>query len=106
MAVCLSYNSEDFWTRKLEEVIKSKLIPKIIGKEFCSDEMRAIMKLPARLGGLGFQNPAEEAQFEYENSQIATKQLTEAITVQQATLTINTMFEEADIKPVSKRNYV
>ena len=40
--------------KKLEEVIKSKLIPKIIGKEFSSDKMRAIMKLPARLRGLDF----------------------------------------------------
>ena len=88
--------------KKLEEVIKSKLIPKIIGKEFSSDKMRAIMKLPARLGGFGFQIPAEEAQFENENSQIATKQLTEAITLQQATLSINATLEEAVIKLVSK----
>ena len=63
----------------LEHHIKEKLIPAIIGKDFISGEMREIFSLPARLGGMGFLDPSETSDLEYESSVIATTQLTDAI---------------------------
>ena len=65
--------------QKLEDKIRGRLIPAITGRDFITDEMRLLFSLPARLGGLGFLIPTEEAQFEYQYSRIVTDQLTQAI---------------------------
>ena len=45
----------------LEEVIREKLIPAIIGRKV-SDIERRILALPVRLGGIGIQNPVQTAE--------------------------------------------
>ena len=64
---------------KLEAQIKNILLPAILGGRSVSDVMRKVYSLPARLGGLGFQNPVVDAQMEYSNSVTMTLQLTNAI---------------------------
>ena len=47
--------------RPLEELIRGRLIPAIMGGRHPSDEQRLIYSLPAKMGGLGFLNPTIEA---------------------------------------------
>ena len=89
--------------QKLEQLIRDKLIPAIINTEFCSDEMRLILRLPARAGSMSFQNPAEESDTEYAHSKLATAQLTQAIFEQHERLSIDQQEEEAARKEVSDR---
>ena len=79
----------------LEELIRSKLIPAIIGTPVISDEMRMVLNQPARMGGMGFLNPSEEAEWEYQNSKLMTSQLSEAIFNQNRILQID---EEAQAR--------
>ena len=73
-------------------------MPAILGREEISDELRDILNLPARMGGMGFLNPRAEAEKEYKNSILATSKLTEAIFNQ------DTQFQtdEESLKQVSK----
>ena len=63
----------------LEELIRSKLIPAIFGGNGVSGEMRKILQLPARMGGMGFLDPTKEAEWEYENSKMISAPVSEAI---------------------------
>ena len=89
--------------QKLEDLIRTKLIPAITGKEFCSDEMRAILRLPPRLGGMGFHNPTEEADHEFENSKIATDELARAIYEQQERLATDDEAVKEALRVVGER---
>ena len=62
-----------------EELTRSKLIPEILGEHDVSNEMRKILQLPARLGGMRFLDPSKEAKWEFENSKLVTAPLSEAI---------------------------
>ena len=62
----------------LENAIKNKLIPAIIGRSISPLE-RKIMELPVRFGGLGINDPQKTANQEYSNSVFVTKKLTEQI---------------------------
>ena len=69
----------------LEEAIRDKFIPAIIGKNI-TDVERKILSLPVRLGGLGIQNPVETADTEFQNSTLVTQNLTELIINQEKDL--------------------
>ena len=69
----------------LEEMIREKLIPAIIGRKI-SDLERKLVSLPVRLGGLGIQDPTLSANVEYRSSSIVTQSLTALIENQQADL--------------------
>ena len=69
----------------LEEVIRDKLIPAIIGRAV-TDLERKLISLPVRLGGMGIQDPTVTAQIEFRNSSIITRNLTELIMSQETTL--------------------
>ena len=75
--------------KSLEELIRSSLIPAIIGVPAVSDEMRLLLSQPARMGGMGFLNPSEESDFEYQSSKLITSQLTQAIFNQERVLQID-----------------
>ena len=62
----------------LEEAIRMRLIPAILGKEV-SDLERSLLSLPAKFAGLGIRNPVEECQRAYERSKALTVPLTDAI---------------------------
>ena len=59
----------------LEECIRNTFIPVIVGRPV-SDVEREILSLPVRFGGLGIENPAENAKREYDASQVVTQCLT------------------------------
>ena len=62
----------------LENTIREKLIPSLIGRKV-SDIERRIIALPVRLGGLGIANPVTSAYHEYSASSYITQNLTEVI---------------------------
>ena len=78
-------NTKEFFA-PLEESIRTKLIPAIIGRNVTEIE-RSIFSLPVRLGGLGIQNPCETADREYDNSTRITRNLTRLIVNQEKDLT-------------------
>ena len=68
---------------------QEEFIPTITGKSFLDQDMREIIGLPARYGGLSIGNVSEYSQKEYENSVRVTSQLTDAIISRENTLSIN-----------------
>ena len=68
----------------LEECIREKLIPAIVGRKI-SDLERRLLALPVRFGGIGILNPVETANFEYETSIKITGNLTNIIYHQENT---------------------
>lgn len=62
----------------LEDAIRDKLLPAIIGRDI-SDLERQTLALPLRFGGIGIQNPVLISDREYLTSVQVTKQLTELI---------------------------
>ena len=68
----------------LEDTIRKRFLPALTGRKPPSDDERAVLALPARLGGLGIRNPVQNAVAEHENSMKATKPLTELIVDQVA----------------------
>ena len=69
----------------LEETIREKLIPAIIGRKI-NDLERKLVSLPVRLGGLGIQDPTLSADIEYRSSSIVTQSLTNLIENQEEDL--------------------
>ena len=79
----ISNTGEKF--QPLENVIREKLIPAIVGRKV-SDVERRMLALPIRHGGLGIQNPTKTAQIEYETSTYVTRNLTALIQNQEQNL--------------------
>ena len=69
----------------LEEAIRTKLIPAIIGRKV-TDLEREMISLPVRMGGLGIQNPELTAETEFRNSSLVTQNLTRLIENQETNL--------------------
>ncbi len=53
--------------KKLEDLIQTKLIPAIMGGGEVADDVWEILQLPTRMGGIGFHDPSDESEWEYEN---------------------------------------
>ena len=64
-------------------------MPAILGKSFIDDDVRGILFLPARFGGMSMGNVAEYSNREYQNSVEMTVQLALSIVNQESTLNIN-----------------
>ena len=75
--------------KNLEHVIQEDFMPAILGKSFIDDDVREILCLPARYGGMSMGNVAEYANREYQNSVEMTAQLALSIVNQDNTLNIN-----------------
>jgi hypothetical protein len=59
----------------LEQAIRLRFLPKLFGKDklAMSDDLRGLLALPARLGGLGVVNPSAEAPFQHADSKEYTR---------------------------------
>ncbi|KAI0979583.1 hypothetical protein GJ496_004729 [Pomphorhynchus laevis] len=57
------------WLNPLSEMIFKKLVPEIIGIPNIDMELRSIICLPLRLGGMGVCDPSTEPKTEFERSQ-------------------------------------
>ena len=72
-----------------EEYTLEDLLPAILGKSFIDDDVREILCLPARFGGMSMGNVAEYSNKEYQNSVEMTAQLALSIVNQENTQNIN-----------------
>ncbi len=70
-------NIEDLFA-PLEEVIREKLIPALVGRRV-SDVERRILALPVRLGGMGIADPSQSCSHEHNASLLVTKNLVDII---------------------------
>ena len=64
--------------QRLEEAIRHQLIPRLIGR-CCTDIERRILALPTSLGGMGLDNPVENAEHQYTYSISNSRPLIDAI---------------------------
>ena len=88
--------------KPLEEAIKEKLIPAIVGRKV-SDLERKIFTLPVRMGGMNILNPVETADAEYESSRYITENLAQVIKNQETDLSNYNESESLDrIKKVKQ----
>ena len=69
--------------KPLEYQIKEEFIPSVIGKLYVPDNIRELIGLPSRMGGLNITDPTLTAELEYSNSVKSTQALAEAIFNQQ-----------------------
>ena len=72
---------ENYWKHwklplPLDKVVKQKLIPALFNDFQISEELRSLIALPRKLGGMGIISPIEIANEEYVNSRELTKKLT------------------------------
>ena len=54
--------------RQVDEVVRHRLIPAIIGGHIINDDERRMLSLPPRLGGLGLKILEEEAEINFRDS--------------------------------------
>ena len=63
----------------LEDIIRTKFIPAICGRPAPSNELRDLLALPCRMGGLGIPNPTHTASHEFSASKEITKPIVRSI---------------------------
>ena len=62
-----------------EEMIRTRLIPSLTGQNSCNDDMRDLLALPTRLGGLGISNPSKQSSGHFHSSESITALLTNLV---------------------------
>jgi len=65
--------------RPIDDIVTQEFIPAITGGIICSQHIRKLLSLPAKLGGLGLPIFSDIADIEYQNSMNVTRQLKENI---------------------------
>ena len=78
----------------LEEVIRHRFIPALIGRTAISDVERELLSLPTHLGGLGIMNPSEVTISQYTSSMKITAPLVTLIIQQSTEYTHTTKLEQ------------
>ena len=82
----------------LEDTLKSKLIPQLMGKEPPNNLERDLLALPARLGGMGIRNPVQSAQNEFQALKDITKSLSDQIYQQKANYSFEVLEKQLSAK--------
>ena len=59
----------------LEDYIRLRLLPALTGQEAFNDNLRSLVSLPARLGGMGIINPLAIGDMQYQSSVMITAPL-------------------------------
>ena len=83
----------------IEEVIRHKFIPALIGRKV-TDLERRMLALPVRLGGIGIQNPVLTAEREFHTSVTVTRSLTTLIENQERDLS---RYDSSEIKEIMSK---
>ena len=84
----------------LEEVIRKKFLTSLTGQNAFSDNIRDLLALPVRLGGLGITNPAASTTAHYNASKKITAPLTALIMEQSSQYPNITKAEQLQIKRI------
>ena len=82
----------------LEDIIQRRFLPTITGQNHFSQQLRSLMALPARTGGIGIRNPVSEATAQHKASLKITRQLVELILKQSKTLPPETFLKQREQK--------
>ena len=82
----------------LETLIRSKLIPALTGQPPPSDDMRDLLALPARLGGMALTDPTSAADVEFSASSRISKPLKDAIIQQSFEYPGDVVYEQVEAK--------
>ena len=88
----------DHLLQPLEDSIRSKLFPKLTGRDPPSDQERMLFALPARLGGLNIWNPVTFANDQYCASKEVSKPLVDQILSQTGEYTYEVLADQITAK--------
>ena len=80
----------------LEDIIQRRFLPTITGQNPFSQQLRSLMALPARTGGIGIRNPVSEATAQHKASLKITRPLVELILKQSKTLPPETFLKQRE----------
>ena len=73
----------------LEKVVRQQFIPALTGQTAISDEMRSLLALPCRLGGLNVIDPTQMADWHYQTSERITAPLAAEIVNQEPSYSVD-----------------
>ena len=73
----------------LEKVVRQQFIPAFTGQTAISDEMRSLLALPCRLGGLNIIDPTQMVDWHYQTSERITAPLAAEIVNQQPSYSVD-----------------
>ena len=73
----------------LEKVVRQQFIPALTGQTAISDEMKSLLALPCRLGGLNVIDPTQMADWHYQTSERITAPLAAEIVNQQPSYSVD-----------------
>ena len=88
----------DMELQALEDAICLEFIPALTGQNHLSDELRNLLALPARTGGLGLNNPVREAVIQFHTSVKVTAPLVKLVLQQSRVYPTEAMAELSEIK--------
>ena len=87
----------------LEDIIRTKFIPAICGRPAPSNELRDLLALPCRMGGLGILNPTHTASHEFSASKEITKPIVRSILSHDCRYTYDSLADQLSAVTVTKR---
>lgn len=93
----------------LEDTIRSKFIPALLGKKSgfaISDDQRSMFALPARWGGMGIDNPVSDSPHKYADSLLFTEQLKCLVKVGAGSLLVDPRKQKDVEKQIEKQREV
>ena len=82
----------------LEQAIRSRLIPKLAGREVPNDSERCLFALPTRLGGLNLTDPAANTEEQFIASKTITKPLVDLIAAKNNTYPCGVLEDQINAK--------
>ena len=82
----------------LEDTIQKCFLPSITGQNPFGQQLRSLMALPARAGGIGLKSPASESTAQYKTSRKITRLLVELVLQQSQSLPPETYLKQSEQK--------
>ena len=88
----------------LEDIIRTKFIPALWGRPAPNDNLRDLLALPCRLGGLGLQNPTRTADYEYSASKEVSTPIVNSIISHKGSYTYEALTDQLSaVTEIKKR---
>ena len=93
----------EYLFQPLEDTIRQRFLPVLTGQNSFSDNIRDLMALPARLGGLGIINPAKQAAIQHHTSREVTAPLVNLILEQSKDFPMEALEEQLLAKNAARQ---
>ena len=88
----------------LEDTIRAKFLPALCGIPATNDELRNLLALPCRLGGIGIVNPTSTADQEYSTSKEVTSPIVNSILSQDGLYSYEALaYQLSSVAEIKKR---